>query len=111
MLGPKPTQHSATAPHHLAAATTEMMWSCALAVARLTAASSACGLELWSQMLRAPFTPPAETHQGTHAPVAADGASASATTADATTGADAAPAFASYRSASGHATAQVVVSK
>src|SRR5262245_16971455 len=46
---------SGTIPSYsLAAATSDMMWACALATVRVTVASAARGLELWSHLLRAP---------------------------------------------------------
>lgn len=114
MLETKPPHAANKSPHNiLAAAATEVMWSVALATTRTAVASAARSLELWSQMLRAPVgAPPWSIFMGpTREPSAADGASSSASaqevSAEATPPEDA-PAFASYRSSSGHAAAQVI---
>ena len=119
MLASKPADTSmspgtgANPPHNLAAATTRMMWACALATARVTVASTTRSLELWSHMLRAPSgrgtaVPPASSGDASPpsaiaAPVPKGEASAAAAPADRTP-------FASYRSSGGHAAAQVIVS-
>jgi hypothetical protein len=101
-------------PHYkLAAATTEVVWAWAFATARLGAASTVRGLELWAHMLRAR----AEGLQERAAAVGAAPPPASASDARkrhdgaaiAPRPAESAP-FASYRSPGGHATAQVSVS-
>jgi hypothetical protein len=94
-----------------------MMWACALATTRVAVASTARGIALWTEMLRAPIIGPpswrilvvpllsgprASTEAGQHGASARD-------TADAAASGDA-PAFASYRSSGGHAAAQVTVS-
>jgi hypothetical protein len=103
----------ANPPCNLAAATTRMMWACALVTARVTVASTTRSLELWSHMLRAPSgrdiaAPPAPSREASPP---------SAIAAPAPKGEPSAPAapahrtpFASYRSSGGHATAQVIVS-
>ena len=102
MLATKPV--GSNPPCNLAAATTGMMWACALATARVTVASTARGLDLWTHMLRGPAgldqnaAPPASTVPEPEAPAA--GAPAPA---------DPIP-FASYRSSGGHASTQVIVS-
>jgi hypothetical protein len=112
MLATKP---AGTHPsYNLAAATTDLMWACALATARVTVASTARGLELWSQMLRAPagqlpLRLAAASGPGRDLPP--EPTSAAATPEQESAAAGAAPgepiAFASYRSAGGHAAAQV----
>jgi hypothetical protein len=97
-------------PYDLAAATTEMMWVCALATARITAASTVRGLAIWSQML----CPPAGLAGQDTAPPSPS-AAVEEVRSECETGATApAPAepiaFASYRSSGGHASAQVIVS-
>jgi hypothetical protein len=121
MLGTQPPRDADKPSHKLdnpAAAATEIMWAVALATARAAVASTARGLEIWSQILRAPTGSPAwpifakpftdAIAQGPNP--GADGAvppgpSAQGTPAEAAPGE--APAFASYRSSSGHAAAQV----
>src|SRR5262249_10181363 len=49
-----PSRPTTRNPKGVAAATTEMMWSVALAATRASPASTARGLELWSRMLRPP---------------------------------------------------------
>ena len=87
-----------------------MMWACALATARVTVASTARGLELWSHMLRAPA---GLADQDAAPPPSAAAAAAvpepEASAATAPAPADPIP-FASYRSSGGHAAAQVIVS-
>src|SRR5688572_13207250 len=114
MLATKPAGTStgsgtgANLPYNLAAATTGMMWTCALATARVTVASTARGLELWSHMLRGP----AGLDQNAAPPPSA----AAAAVPESETSAPGVPApadpipFASYRSSGGHASAQVIVS-
>lgn len=119
MPGTKPSQDTASPPchpHNLAAATTEMMWACALATARTAFASTTRGLAFWSQMLRTPVAP-----QFWRIAVApwAEGTSVAVTPSDGSppaqgvTAAEAPPgdaqAFARYRSSGGHASAQVIV--
>jgi hypothetical protein len=116
MLARKPAGTGADPPYNLAAATTRMMWACAFATARVTVASTARNLELWSRMLRAPS---GRAGRGTAVPSASGGdapppsAVAAAVpegqTSAATSPADRTP-FASYRSSGGHAAAQVIVS-
>jgi hypothetical protein len=121
MLATKPAETGTTAgttsgampPYNLAAATTAMMWACALATARVTVASTARGLALWSHMLRVPAdglreraaeAEPAPQAAGTSAaPRPEEPAAIAPTPANATP-------FASYRSSGGHAAAQVTVS-
>jgi hypothetical protein len=90
-----------------------MMWACAIATTRAAVASTARGLALWTEMLRAPIWripllpllsgPHASTDAGQHGASARDAANAATASGEA-------PAFASYRSSSGHAAAQVTVS-
>jgi hypothetical protein len=95
-----------------------MMWVCALATTRAAVASTARGLALWAEMLRAPITGPplwrmlllpllsglrASAEAGRHGASARDAADAAAAPGEA-------QAFASYRSSGGHAAAQVTVS-
>ncbi len=113
MLETKPAGTGARHPHNLAAATTELMWACALATARVTVASTARGLELWSHMLRAPagHTLQEIAIPSRSGPLAPTEPSAGALRAQdaAAAAASAAPiVFASYRSAGGHAAAQVM---
>jgi hypothetical protein len=118
MLGTEPRRDDARTPYNLAAATTEMMWACAIATTRAAVASTARGLALWTEMLRAPIVAPpfwripllpllsgphASTDAGQHGASARDAANAATASGEA-------PAFASYRSSSGHAAAQVTVS-
>jgi hypothetical protein len=119
MLATKPASTGAgigaKPPYNLAAATAAMMWTCAFATARVTVASTARGLELWSYMLRAPRvlrTPTEPLDQGAGPPPAATTATLLAPgSSPAGPSAPAVPVpFASYRSSGGHAAAQVVVS-
>src|SRR5262245_8611808 len=126
MLGNKPACADANSPHNLAAATAEMMWACALATTRITVASTARSLELWSRMLHtpaaapnwAPAAAPAIEHSMEHAAPSEPAAAVTAPVPDAEAATAAAPGesssepspFASYRSAGGHAAAQVTVS-
>jgi hypothetical protein len=99
--------------YNVAAATTEMMWACVVATARVTVASTARGLELWSHLLRAPAGNLPGLGAGAEAAAQPAGTSSAAerkapaaiasTPADPTT-------LASYRSAGGHAATQVTVS-
>jgi|SRR5262245_28448009 len=101
-----------------AAVATAMMWVVALATARVAVASTARGLELWTHLLHAPTGSPvwpvsarllaASTAQGPSSNAdgtVSPGPSAQGTPAGAAP--EEAPAFASYRSSSGHAAAQV----
>jgi hypothetical protein len=112
MIGTRLPHNDASAPRDLAAATREMMWACTLAAARATVASMSRGLAFWSDMLRSPLGPwmwPfAESFAlaAVHTATARQERPAAETGASDRAGADA-PAFASYRSASGHAAAQV----
>jgi hypothetical protein len=125
MLGPQPprsagksahTPHDDTEsqPNSIAAATTQMMWSVALATTLASFASTAHGLALWSQMLRAPIIGPwsLDADALVHDAAATSGASTQETAATAAPAADSpgeeAAAFASYRSAGGHASTQVI---
>jgi hypothetical protein len=99
-------------PYNLAAVTTRMMWTCALATARVAVASTTGSLALWSHMLRAPSgrdaaPPPASGGDASSPSAAAPGPKGEALAAAAP--ADRTP-FASYRSSGGHAAAQVIVS-
>jgi len=142
MLGPQPPRSAEESSHahpdaarSVAAATTEMMWAVVLATTRVSFASTAHGLALWSRMLHAPVGPwslvtgplvtspliagpfagnPAialAASASSDSPTAASGPWA-AETAQAGAPADApaeeAAAFASYRSSGGHASAQVI---
>jgi hypothetical protein len=97
--------------------TATMFWTCALAAARVTDALAARGLALWQEMLapvdrgRMRSTPPdvpaSPPPPGDKAHATADpGPSAEPPKPAAP---QAVPAFASYRSDGGHATAQVIV--
>jgi hypothetical protein len=100
MLAPKPA--GTGTPYDPVAATQAIMWACALATARVAAASTFRSLELWSQLLRA-----GRPAQGC-APMPATAAS---TDAPADPGPSSTPfPPVSYRSSSGHAAAQIVVS-
>lgn len=101
----------------LTVATTEIMWAAAVATTRTAVASTARSLELWSQMLRTPAgsspwsffaRPPAPRKPDAAAapPLAPLAPSAPAMAAEQALEEPA--AFASYRSSSGHAAAQVV---
>jgi hypothetical protein len=103
MHATKPAGTSAT--YTLAAATTDFMWACAFATARVSIASTARSLELWTQMLGPPVGLPNQA-----IPPPSSGAVASAPERAAAAPAGATP-FASYRSSSGHAAAQVTVSE
>jgi hypothetical protein len=118
MLGPEPRRDDAEPPYILAAATTEMMWACALATTRAAVASTARGLALWAEMLRSPIVGPpfwripvvpilsdarASAEAAQHGASARDAANTGAAPGEAL-------AFASYRSSGGHAAAQVTVS-
>lgn len=108
-----PQNDSESHPASITAATTQMMWSVALATTRASFASTAHGLALWSQMLRAPVSPwSLLTGPLTHGAAAMSVASTSETADTAAPAADSpgeeAAAFASYRSAGGHASAQVI---
>jgi hypothetical protein len=97
-----------------------MMWAFALATTRAAVASTARGLALWTEMLRAPTVGPpfwciplvplpsgphdTPAQAGQHGALARDAAEATAAPVGA-------PAFATYRSSSGHAAAQVTVSR
>jgi hypothetical protein len=113
---------SVDATYKLASAATEMMWACAIATARATVASTARGLELWSQMMRIQAgQPPRPTVAHGHDLAAAGATGAGPAPPPAPSSAPdpasvdvAAPtgeliSFASYRSAGGHATAQVTI--
>ena len=113
MLATKPTGASTSPPYNLAAATTQMMWTCALATVRVTVASAARGLELWSHMLRRSC----ELHalgglrdRGASPPHSATGAAPPDPEGSAATAAAEPIPFARYRSSGGHAAAQVIVS-
>jgi hypothetical protein len=110
MLATKPRHDGPTPRYNLAAATTEMMWACALATTRAAVASTARGLALWSHMLRAPVGPPWTFLAGPTARAGhvspADAAPGAPTDTCANTPGEPS-AFASYRSAGGHAAAQV----
>ena len=80
----------------LADATAEMMRACAFATARAASTSMLQGMSLWSSMLL-------------HLPAFQTDARAEETPPQAPAESPADPAFASYRSASGHAVAQVIV--
>lgn len=119
MLDKQPASADANPPYNLAAATAKMMWACALATTHVTVASTARGLELWSQLLRAPDAAPIQApsvpvgeQEAAPSEPAADPA-VPAPEAEAAAAAGAAPgepnAFASYRSSGGHAAAQVTV--
>lgn len=116
----KPPHDSANPPCNPAAAATEMMWACALATARASIASTARGLELWSHMLRMPAARPvqpalpAAATPGTpedEMPLDAASAQQQDAAAAAQPAQGEAAGFASYRSPSGHAAAQVTVSE
>jgi hypothetical protein len=119
MLGTKLAGPGAKPPRNLAEAATRMVWACALATARIGVASTARGLELWSHALRAPPeplpSPPSLAEAERTAPAVPDEANASDPTEAAAPAAPERPApaeavaFASYRSAGGHAAAQVTV--
>jgi hypothetical protein len=116
MLATKPAGTStrpcpgANPPYNLAAATTEMMWACALATARVTVASTARGLEVWSHMLRAPAGRLAG-QDAAPPPAAAVAAVPEPAASVASVPAPAEPIpFASYRSSGGHAATHVIVS-
>jgi hypothetical protein len=79
----------------IADAAAEMMRACAFATARAASTSMLQGMSLWSRML---LSPAPQTD-----------AQAEETPAEAPVEAPADPAFASYRSASGHAVAQVIL--
>lgn len=79
----------------LADATAEMMRACAFATARAASTSMLQGMSFWSSML--------------HVPAPQTDARAEETPPQAPAESPADPAFASYRSASGHAVAQVIV--
>jgi hypothetical protein len=110
MLATKPA--GASPRFNLAAATTQLMWTCALATARVTVASAARGLELWSHVMRRScelHAPAAPWHRGAAPPSSAAGAAPPESSgAAATPPAEPIP-FASYRSSGGHAAAQVRV--
>jgi hypothetical protein len=92
-----------SAAYTLAAATSEIVWACAFATARVSIASTARGLELWSQLLG----PPIALADQAAAPPSSDTPAAAGLPSTA-------PAdipFASYRSSSGHAAAQVMPRK
>ena len=141
MLGPQPPRSAEESSHahpdaarSVAAATTEMMWAVVLATTRVSFASTAHGLALWSRMLHAPVGPwslvtgplvtspliagpfagnPAialAASASSGSPAAASGPSTETTQAAAPADAPAeeAAAFASYRSSGGHASAQVI---
>ena len=119
MLGTEPRRDDARPPYNLAAATTEMMWACALATTRAAVASTARGLALWTEVLRSPIAGPpfwsiplVPLPSGPHAPTEAGQHGASVRdAADAAAAPVETPAFASYRSSGGHAAAQVTVSR
>ena len=111
MPGPKKPPHipdkATREPGSLAAAATGMMWAISLATTRTAVASTARSIEFWSQMLR--VAPPAWPLLGNPF---GRGLSTTATPgATPEQPVDVAPAepikFASYRSSSGHAAAQV----
>jgi hypothetical protein len=79
----------------LADATAEMMRACAFATARAASTSMLQGMSFWSRML--------------HAPAPQTDARTEETPPQAPAVSPTDPAFASYRSASGHAVAQVIV--
>jgi hypothetical protein len=116
MIGTKLPRNDAGTPRDLAAATREMMWACTLAATRTTVASMSRGLAFWSEMLRSPAGPWTWPFVGPLAgPFALAAVCAArapqdgpaAETAASEPAAGEAPAFASYRSSSGHAAAQV----
>lgn len=116
MLGTKPSHDDAAAgnpTYNLADAAIHIMWICALAAARAAFTSTARGLAFWSQTLPQPLRPPAVPPAPSvpDSPEAAAASEATLPREPAAVGAtsDDAPAFASYRSAGGHAAAQVVV--
>jgi hypothetical protein len=96
-----------SAAYTLAAATTEIMWACAFATARVSIASTARSLELWSQLLG---TPMGLATQAAAMPPSSGASATERTPSGATAPAGAIP-FASYRSSSGHAAAQVTPSE
>lgn len=94
----------------IAEATADMMRACALATARAAGTSMAQGMSFWAQMLQASAAPPA-------AWAVCDGASMSTAVEETDKAPRPEPAespaeapFSSYRSAGGHAVAQVIVS-
>jgi hypothetical protein len=91
-----------SAAYTLAAATTEIMWACAFATARVSIASTARSLELWSQLLGTPMG------IADHAAMPPSPGAPAAESMPFTVPAGAIP-FASYRSSSGHAAAQVTL--
>jgi hypothetical protein len=101
MLATKPA--GTHAAHTLAAATTEIMWACAFAMARMAVASTAHSLELWSHMLYPPTGRPDQP-----APLPASETAGKRQPSGAPAGAI---PFARYRSSGGHAAAQVIVSE
>src|SRR5262245_27024174 len=121
MLGPHPPQRQGSCPHNfhnygetIAAATTQMMWTVALATTRASFASTAHGLALWSRMLRAPIhawsllARPLAQGAATASHASTQEAAAADTAAAATDSPGEAAAFASYRSSGGHAAVQVI---
>lgn len=117
MLGSKPphnTDQPVRDPCNFAAAATEMMWAVSLASAQTAVASTARSIELWLQMLWAVpsawplFASPPGHGQSNSATPGASEAAASANQEHPTgVTSGEAPTFASYRSSSGHAAAQV----
>jgi hypothetical protein len=116
---PKSADEHPRTPSHtsksIAAATTELMWTVALAATRASVASTARGLALWSRMLRVPIGPwPLAASSSAVSPGGAAASEASGPdTAEggakpAGTAAEEAAAFASYRSSGGHAAAQII---
>jgi len=104
--------HDIKSQPRLATATAEMMWACALAAARVAGASAVHGVALWSQMLRlAPALPLWPMLPGSRMLLCPEDVSGKVTGPDPTPGPaePSEPAFASYRSAGGHAAAQVVI--
>ncbi len=124
----KPPHTSRSGSRSVAVVTTEMMWAVALATTRASIASTARGLSLWSQMLRAPIAPwpllasrfacssdsaleaSVAVPTGTGATAASDapGHEATDNAMPADPADEQAAAFASYRSSGGHAAAQVI---
>jgi hypothetical protein len=112
--------HTVTLPGHvLATAVKDMMWAVALATTRIAVVTTAQALAFWSRMLRPPALPVpmslwrpscAPFSTSSHQPGACDPARAPET-ALAHPAPGGSPAFASYRTPSGHASAQVVTTR
>jgi len=117
----EPQHTSLPNPKTIATATTEMMWAVALATTRVSLASTAHGLALWSRMLRSPISPWSlmtgslmtgsligQPFAGGAAAGPTDPAPQTADTAAPAAAGEEGAAFASYRSSGGHAAAQVI---